>query len=41
MLVSNYSEHQQTAVEAGAIEGFGKAQLDAPATQEKLARVLG
>jgi two-component system, chemotaxis family, chemotaxis protein CheY len=41
MLVSNYAEHQQTAVAAGAIEGFGKAQLDAPATHEKLARVLG
>ncbi len=41
MLVTNFAEHQQAAVEAGAIEGFGKAALDAPATHEKLARVLG
>jgi len=41
MLISNYAEHQQTAIAAGAIEGFGKAQLDAPTTHEKLARVLG
>jgi len=41
MLVSNYAEHQQTAVAAGAVEGFGKAELDAPKTHERLSRVLG
>lgn len=41
MLVTNFAEHQQTAVAAGAEPGFGKAQLDDPATLETLSRVLG
>jgi CheY-like chemotaxis protein len=41
MLVSNYPEHQQLAIEAGAVEGFGKLQLDLPASVEKVAAVLG
>lgn len=41
MLVTNFAEHQQTAVAAGAEPGFGKAQLDDPATLEKLSRFLG
>lgn len=41
MLVTNFPEHQQIAVEAGALEGFGKAQYDDPATREKLGEVLG
>lgn len=40
MLVSNYAEYQRAAVEAGAVEGFGKAELAAPSTEEKLARFL-
>ncbi len=41
MLVSNYADAQATAVAAGAIEGFGKAELSRPATVEKLTAVLG
>ena len=41
MLVSNYAEHQQLAIQAGAIEGFGKLQLELPTSVAKVARVLG
>ena len=41
MVVTNYPEHQQRAVEAGAEWGFGKEELDAPETIEKLKRILG
>jgi CheY-like chemotaxis protein len=40
MLVSNYTEAQQAAVQAGAIPGFGKATLGQPATIENLRSVL-
>lgn len=40
MLVTNYAEHQQAAVAAGALYGFGKLEFDAPATRERLAAVL-
>ncbi|MBL8828350.1 MAG: hypothetical protein JNM18_15320 [Planctomycetaceae bacterium] len=40
MLITNYAEHQQTAIAAGAVAGFGKAQLGDPATIEKLAAYL-
>jgi len=40
MLLSNYPEAQQAAVDAGAEPGFGKAELDRPETVEKLARFL-
>ena len=40
MLVTNFPEHQQAAIAAGAEPGFGKAQLDEPATHEKLAKFL-
>ena len=40
MLVSNYAEHQDTAVAAGAERGFGKAALDHPQTQERLKQLL-
>ncbi|MCE9553767.1 MAG: response regulator, partial [Planctomycetes bacterium] len=33
MLISNYAEHQETATEAGAEYGFGKAELEKPETQ--------
>jgi CheY-like chemotaxis protein len=41
MLVSNYPEHQHLAMQAGALEGFGKLQLELPASVEKVAAVLG
>lgn len=40
MLVTNYPEHQQLAVAAGAELGFGKNELSSPATRERLARFL-
>jgi DNA-binding NtrC family response regulator len=41
MLVSNYPEWQQAAVAAGALPGFGKAELNRRETKEKLGAVLG
>lgn len=41
MLVSNYEQYQQEAVAAGALPGFGKAELDLPATREKIEAALG
>jgi two-component system chemotaxis response regulator CheY len=41
MLVTNHSEYDQAAVEAGATSGFGKAQLHNSETREKLTRILG
>jgi CheY-like chemotaxis protein len=40
MLITNYPEHQQAAVAAGALAGFGKKELHATATRQKLAQVL-
>jgi len=40
MLISNYPEAQAEAVAAGALPGFGKAELRSPATKEKLSAVL-
>lgn len=40
MLISNYAECQQAAVEAGAEYGFGKAELQSAQTREKLGRFL-
>jgi len=40
MLVSNYPEHQATAISAGAEPGFGKDELYGRQTQEKLGRFL-
>jgi CheY-like chemotaxis protein len=40
MLVTNYPEHQDTAIAAGAIRGFGKLEYNKPETLEKLAAVL-
>ncbi len=36
MLVSNYEDAQATAQESGAVKGFGKANLEAPETNELL-----
>ena len=41
MLITNYHDYQQTALAAGAAEGFGKAELNSPSTIEKLAPYLG
>lgn len=40
MLITNYAEHQQQAIAAGAILGFGKLELHAPETLERLRAVL-
>jgi CheY-like chemotaxis protein len=40
MLVTNLPEHQEAAIAAGAIRGFGKKEYDQPETREKLAAVL-
>ncbi len=40
MIVTNYPEHQQTAVAAGAELGFGKAELSRPETVERVKRFL-
>ena len=41
MLVTNYPEHQQAAVAAGAEPGFGKNELRSPETMARLRSVLG
>jgi DNA-binding response OmpR family regulator len=41
MLVSNFPEAQQQAVEGGALPGFGKSALGATATLARLTTVLG
>jgi CheY-like chemotaxis protein len=40
MIVSNYPDQQEVAVAAGAEYGFGKKELYADATRERLARFL-
>lgn len=40
MVVTNYPEHQQAAVDAGGVPGFGKAELGLPETVDKLGRYL-
>lgn len=41
MLITNYEEHQRGAVAAGAEYGFGKSELQAESTRERLAKFLG
>ncbi len=41
MLITNYAEHQDAAIALGALRGFGKLEFNDPATQERLAPVLG
>jgi CheY-like chemotaxis protein len=41
MLVTNLAEHQSAAVALGAVDGFGKLELQHPATRDKLAAFLG
>jgi CheY-like chemotaxis protein len=40
MLVTNYPEHQDAAIAAGAIRGFGKLEYEKPQTLDRLAAVL-
>lgn len=40
MIVTNYAEHQDAAVAMGAERGFGKLELQDPATQQKLSKFL-
>ena len=41
MLVSNYPDAQDAAVELGASRGFGKADLQTPMTHDRLSALLG
>lgn len=41
MLITNYPEHQEAAIAAGAVRGFGKLEFDAPETTARLAEALG
>ena len=40
MLITNYPEHDEAAVELGAVSGFGKAAINDPATITKLSQYL-
>jgi CheY-like chemotaxis protein len=40
MLITNYSDHQDTAVAAGAERGFGKLEFDRPETLDRLRAFL-
>ncbi|MCA9241193.1 MAG: response regulator [Planctomycetales bacterium] len=40
MLITNYAEHQDAAVECGALRGFGKLEFDKPETLAALRAVL-
>jgi hypothetical protein len=41
MLVTNYKEHQDAAVAAGAVRGFGKLEYGEPRTLQTLRSFLG
>lgn len=40
MVVSNYDDAQVAAIEAGAVQGFGKSKLNSPETVELLGQYL-
>lgn len=40
MLISNYADAQQQAIEAGALLGFGKDSLESPQTQQRIQQAL-
>jgi len=40
-LITNHPEYQQDAVQVGAELGFGKLELEAESTHERLAKFLG
>lgn len=41
MLVTNYEEHQQAAMKAGCVRGFGKLAINEPATHSAIQPYLG
>ena len=41
MLVTNFGDYAQRAVELGAVAGFGKSELDSPALVDRLKTHLG
>ncbi len=41
MLITNFDEHQDTAVALGAERGFGKLEFEQPETLVKLQAILG
>jgi CheY-like chemotaxis protein len=41
MLITNYADHQDAAIAAGATRGFGKKELAAPETHARLKSILG
>ena len=41
MLITNYPEHQDAAVELGAERGFGKLEFNKSETRQKLLPILG
>lgn len=41
MLITNYEDHQQTAIAAGAVHGFGKLSLGSSDTIARLKPYLG
>ncbi len=41
MLVTNYDEHQDAAIKAGCVRGFGKLAIGDPATKDLLEPYLG
>lgn len=40
MIITNYAEHQDAAVELGAERGFGKLEMRDPATIQRLSTIL-
>ncbi len=40
MLITNYAEHQDAAVEVGAVRGFGKLEYHQPETVERVRALL-
>jgi len=40
MLVTNYPEHQDAAIAAGAVRGFGKLEFEKLETRAKIAEIL-
>ncbi len=40
MIITNYAEHQAAAVELGAVEGFGKLEINSKETRAKLSAIL-
>jgi CheY-like chemotaxis protein len=41
MLITNFPENQQAAIQSGALPGFGKRDLGRPETRDRLKEILG